>query len=163
MLDRERTLLAAFLAPPLAGIAYWLLYSLTRWSETPEILWSQLVPGASLASLGIYVAMLLAGVPAYLLLRRFKLVSSASVVAVGIAIPGILILLSELWGAYIPESGSAFSYFRENCQEIVDNVRTECGYWLQWRDRILALATGGICGLFFWLIHAGCGPNRQLN
>lgn len=155
MLDRERTLLAAFLAPLLAGVAYWVMYSLTRWPESAELLWSYLMPGAALAAMGAYLKTLFFGVPAYLLLHRYKLASLLSVVAVGLFIPVASIVLSELLGTLTAGSGSTYSYFRENCHEVIDNVRTECGNWLLWRDRILVVTTGGFCGLFFWLINAG--------
>lgn len=162
MIDRERALLALFLAPPLAGIFYVLVYSLTRWSVFSETFWSGFTSDLAFVAISIYIRMLLFGVPAYLLLRHFNLLSLATSVAAGILIPVALIFLPMLWDTP-PDSNVTFSFSREGCHEIVDNIRSECGRWLLARDRILAVATGGVCGLLFWLIYAGATPRPGRN
>lgn len=152
MIDRERALLALFLAPPLAGIFYVLVYSLTRWSVFSETFWSGFASDLAFVTIGIYIRMLLFGVAAYLLLRHFNLMSLASSVAAGILIPIALIFLPMLWDTP-PDGNVTFNFSREGCHEIVDNVRSECGRWLLARDRVLSVTTGGFCGLCFWLIY----------
>jgi hypothetical protein len=161
MMARERALLAFFLVPPFAGVAYYFMYSLTRWSVFSGAFWSDFIYGAAFAAIGVYFQMILFGVPIYLLFRYFNTISLISAVTAGIIVPIALIFLPTLWRATPDTDNVTISFFRENCHEIVDNVRTECGKWLLLRDRSLAIATGGLCGLLFWLIYASSRFKRQ--
>ena len=155
MKERERAFLAFLVAPALAGAAYQIMYMVVRGADPSDNMFSQFIVGSAFASVGIYIRAALFGFPIYLLLRHFKKLSLLTLVISGVAIPAGLIVGNEAIGLLASDQKSLFSFYREGCQEILENVRTECGRQLLLRDRILSLATGGFAGLFFWLIYAG--------
>lgn len=162
MKERERTFLAFVVAPALAGAAYQIMYTVARGADPSDNLLSQFIGGTAFASMGIYIRAALFGFPSYLLLRHFRKLSFLTSVISGIAIPAGLIVGNEMMGLLASDQKSLFSFYREDCQEILENVRTECGRQLLLRDRILSLVTGGLAGVFFWLVYAGrkLSPDR---
>jgi hypothetical protein len=97
------------------------------------------------------IVIVLFGLPVYYLLRRFQIenvvitmISAAGIAAFFYAIPDLL-----------PRGNSSFSLYAEQCQIIVDDVRTECGWRIFWREFWINTIWGAFAGLVFWRVYAG--------
>lgn len=104
----------------------------------------------------ISVIMLIFVMPVYAILKQWKIENAVvTVLAAGAisaffyAAPTIVNLLG------LRGSHSTFSYYREGCQIIFENVRTACGWMIFFRSLSVYTVTGLLSGAFFWRLYAG--------
>jgi hypothetical protein len=110
---------------------------------------------ASATALGIAAGVgwafaLIFGVPAYLLLKRLRVVSPWPTIAVAALIGALFPWLSH-WHRLDPSSSVSIN----GCEIVARGVTTACGYRHLAQGTILPALVGAAAGLVFWLIYAG--------
>jgi hypothetical protein len=110
---------------------------------------------ASATALGIAVGVgwsfaLIFGVPAYLLLKRLRIVSLWPTIAAAALIGALFPWLSH-WHRLDPSSSVSIN----GCEIVARGVTTACGYRHLAQGTILPALLGALAGVVFWLIYAG--------
>lgn len=90
------------------------------------------------------------GVPAYLLLKRLRIVSPWPTIAVAALIGALFPWLTH-WYALDPSSSVSIN----GCEIVARGVTTACGYRHLALDTIMPAFIGAVAGLVFWLVYAG--------
>ena len=90
------------------------------------------------------------GVPAYLLLKRLRVVSPWPTIATAALIGALFPWLTH-WLLLDPSSSISIN----GCETVARGVTTACGYRRLAQNSILPALIGAVGGLVFWLIYAG--------
>ncbi len=93
---------------------------------------------------------LIFGVPAYLLLKRLRIVSPLPTIAIAALIGALFPWLTH-WLLLDPSSSISIN----GCETVAHGVTTACGYRRLAQGSILPALVGAVAGLVFWLIYAG--------
>lgn len=115
--------------------------------QWPEIVLDNL-SAISVFSVTLGVFTLVVGLPLYALYRRMSWASPLLFMLGAAAIANSTALL-----ALLPRPpGSSFSYSTRDCQAVVNNVRTACGWDLFFSALWHTAAWGALAGLIFWAL-----------
>lgn len=157
--QHSRHALRAFFVTPAIMVVIFFLASLAidphpisyPQEQITEIL-TMLAIKSSLFVLFTGLVMLVVVWPIYVLFRALK-IEYASVTVV---LAGAIAATLYAWPEFLPTSeNSNFSFSTRDCDTIVDNVRTACGWQIFWKGLTIYTITGAVGGLAFWRLYAG--------
>ena len=153
MTDTRRAIAGFILAPLIVAIVIACIIFLISIASQPASL-NGAVASALLALVyaGVvgFISAIVLGVPAYLLLKRLRIVSPWPTIATAALIGALFPRLSH-W--YRLDSSSSISI--NGCEIVAHGVTTACGYRHLALEMILPAFVGATAGLVFWLIYAG--------
>ena len=144
--------LSAPIIPIIVLIIYWFLPSILA-SSLPSM--KSIVITFVVGLLLSYILILVIGVPLFLILGKLRRLNLAITIISGAMIASMLEIISVVYRiiTFDPDSTSKFSFSQAECQEIIENERTSCGYVVVLQN-IAELALGGaLAGMIFWFIY----------
>jgi hypothetical protein len=153
MTDTRRAIAGFILAPLIVAMAIACIVFVLAATGEPGGLGRAFF--ASTLALGIAVLVgwasaLILGVPAYLALKRLRIVSPWPTIAIA-ALIGALFPWHSHWHRLDPSSSISIN----GCEIVARGVTTACGYRHLALDTIMPALVGAMAGVVFWLIYAG--------
>jgi hypothetical protein len=153
MTDTRRAAAGFLLAPPIVGIVIaCIVFVLAAIGEPGDFGRASLASLLALAyaALAGWAFALVFGVPAYLLLKRLRIVSPWPTIIVAALIGAAFPWLAH-WLLLDPSASVSVN----GCQTVAHGLTTACGYRHLAFDTIFPVLIGAVAGLVFWLIYAG--------
>ena len=144
--------------PVFLALGGWFLFESLAAMHSHELLAQTFRTQAVMFSLGYffiaYLFILLGALPIFLILRIFKLANLYSAIIVGFFLGGLFILGPEISCVLTIGPNHTLSSRVAECQMIVENVRTACGYAELFRTSFFYGVIGAIIGATFWGVYA---------